>query len=201
MDFLPTYSNLFLLAFICILKKLRLLLLDTVDLHHHSVTNEITCWVECCHAVFSLSLYSGFRVQQRIQLWLCPSHKGLVVHCLSPPPPAWTLSSIQQHYTVFLLVFTCLHSMAPIYIFTLLHPFTLLPICSPLLMQVLLHGWRALSAAGPELWNAKPQGLRQCTSVAPSKVQLQTHLCRPAPLSAPNLHLRHIRLPSHTLHH
>ncbi len=125
MDFLPTYSNLFLLAFICILKKLRLLLLDTVDLHHHSVTNEITCWVVCCHAVFPLSLYSGFRVQQRIQLWLCPSHKGLVVHCLSPPPPAWTLSSIQQHYTVFLLVFTCLHSMAPIYIFTLLHPFTL----------------------------------------------------------------------------
>lgn len=43
---------------------------------------------------------------------------------------------------------------------------------------------RAFSVAGPQLRNVKPQGLSQCTSVASSKVQLQTHLCRPAPLSA-----------------
>lgn len=45
---------------------------------------------------------------------------------------------------------------------------------------------RAFRAAGPELRNSKPRGLSQSTSVASSKVRLQTHLRGPAPVTAPH---------------
>lgn len=97
----------------------------------------------------------------------------------------WLSVQYSIHYKVLLLVFLSLHSMAPPYIFSLLHPYPPLPICSTAHCRLCSVDDRLFSIAGPQLWNVKPQGLCQCTSVASSKVQLQTRLCRPTVLAHP----------------
>lgn len=115
-------------------------------------------------------------------------HSGLVPHGFLPPAPALALSSVQQP----------LQSLSPCCLIPAQHGPSLhiqsspsLPTPAHLLStphcRLCSVDDRLFSIAGPQLWNVKPQGLCQCTSVASSKVQLQTRLCGPAALTHPAL--------------
>ena len=95
----------------------------------------------------------------------------------------WLPVDCRIQFKILLLVYKCLHGLAPQYLADLLVPYTparnLRSSDSLLLTQPRARtrtGERAFSFAGPWLWNTLPLGIRQCSSVEQFKVTLKTHL-------------------------
>lgn len=95
----------------------------------------------------------------------------------------WLPVKERINYKIALLVFKCLHGLAPLYLCSLITkriaPRSLRS-SEQLLCVVppgnLMAGQRAFSKAGPKLWNNLPAHIRNCDKLEPFKSLLKTHL-------------------------
>jgi len=106
-------------------------------------------------------------------------HISLVLHQLH-----WLPVDKRITYKILLMVFKCLHNLAPSYLSNLIIKYTpnrALRSSSKNLLVVPPsrtkgYGDRAFSVCGPKLWNNLPESLRRETKLEPFKKNLKTYL-------------------------
>ena len=92
--------------------------------------------------------------------------------------------SVRSEYKILVLVFKCLHGLAPVYLTDLLNPqvshrFTRSSTNNSLQVPFTKHTTfadRSFSVAGPRLWNSLPHNITEITNLASFKIHIKTHL-------------------------
>ena len=103
----------------------------------------------------------------------------------------WIPVKYRIHYKILLVVYKCIHGIAPQYLVGLLRrykPLEKLRSSRQLLLEEMRpkreYGRRAFASVGPQLWNQLPEDLRNSVSLQIFKAKLKTFL-----FSKANLHL------------
>lgn len=96
----------------------------------------------------------------------------------------WLPIQTRIEYKVLLLVFKCLHGLAPVYLSDLLQPYCPSRPLRSREQQLLsiprtrlkTYGDRAFTSFAPKLWNALPLNIKKCQSLTVFKTKLKSYL-------------------------
>ena len=96
----------------------------------------------------------------------------------------WLPVCFRIMFKILLMVYKCLHDMAPPYLANVIKPrktsrslrFTTMEYLEEQRSRLVIYGDRSFSVAGPKLWNNLPLQIRKSSSIQSFKKELKSHL-------------------------